>query len=223
MQRTKLADRKLPDYTLGEEIFNSVSHIVGAVFGIFVLVSCVVAAAFNFNGLDMFGAIVYGVCTIFMYTMSGVYHGLKESMMKKVLQIIDHCGVFLMVAGTYTPVMLSGLYKADQIKAIVLLSVVWASTIVGVVLNSIDLKKFHIFSVVNHLVTGWASLTVIVPLYKSIGLTGFLLIFGGGILYTIGAVLYSIGKSKRYFHSVFHVFVLAGSVVQYLGIIIYMY
>ena len=223
MQRTKLADRKLPNYTRGEEIFNSVSHIVGAAFGIFVLVSCVVAAAFNSNSLDMLGAIIYGVCTILMYTISGVYHGLQESMMKKVLQIIDHCGVFLMIAGTYTPIMLSGLYKTEPLKAIILLSVVWASTFLGIVLNSIDLKKFHIFSIINHLVTGWASVVVIAPLYRAIGLIGVLLIIGGGILYTIGAVLYNIGKKKRYFHSVFHIFVIAGSVAQYLGIIIYMY
>lgn len=219
MQRTKLSERQLPSYSIGEEIFNSVSHIAGAIFGIFVLVFCVDKAALNYNPIDMTGVLIYGICTIFMYTMSGVYHGSTVTVLKKVFQIIDHCGVFLMVAGTYTPVMLCGLYKTKPVMALIMLSIVWAVTIVGIVLNSIDLKKYHIFSLITHLVTGWSLLVVVYPLYKSIGLSNTLFIFGGGIVYTIGAALYAIGAKKKYFHCVFHIFVLAGSALQFVGII----
>ena len=103
MKRTRLKDRKLPDYTRGEEIFNMVSHIVGGAFGIVALVTCVVKAFLNGDQYQVVSAFIYGFSMIALYTMSSVYHGLKPKMPKKVMQIIDHCTVFILIAGTYTP------------------------------------------------------------------------------------------------------------------------
>lgn len=219
MKRIKLADRQLPSYSTGEEIFNSVSHIVGAVFGIYVLVSCVLRAWQSQRPMSMASAIVYGICTIFLFTMSGVYHGSVVIKIKKVLQIVDHCGVFLMFAGTYTPVMLCGLYRTNPTLAVVMLIVVYCIIAVGIVLESIDLVRFHILTLIMEVATGWMLLIVIYPLYKAIGFKDVAFVIGGGLLYTVGAVLYHKGSKKKYYHSVFHVFVLAGYYIQYLGII----
>lgn len=115
--RTKLADRKLPNYTKGEEIFNMVSHIVGAVAGIVVLVLCVIAAALNHNPYGVVGSVIYGVTMIMLYTMSSIYHGLRPGMAKKVFQVIDHCTIYLLIAGTYTPIALSAIRAVNPVLA----------------------------------------------------------------------------------------------------------
>ena len=218
MTRTKLADRQLPIYSTGEEIFNSVSHIVGAVFGVYALVACVVKAEQSHSGRSMASALVYGICTLLLFTMSGVYHGSVVVPIKKVLQIIDHCGVFLMFAGTYTPIMLCGLYRTRPIESNIMLSIVYLLTAVGITLKCIDIKSSHTVTLIMQIITGWMLLLVAVPLYRAIGFRDFALIFGGGLLYTVGAVLYQLGAKKKYFHSVFHIFVLAGCFVQFLAV-----
>lgn len=219
MQRTKLADRSLPNYSAGEEIFNSVSHIAGAIFGIYVLVTCVLKAAASQSPIEMAAALVYGISMIFLYTISGVYHGCVVVPLKKVLQVVDHCGVFIMVAGSYTPIMLCGLYKAYPTFAIVVLTVVYTATAIGMVLECIDLYKFHVITLAMQVIMGWMIIAVIFHLYKAVGFRDVAFVVGGGIMYSVGAVLYHKGAKKKYYHSVFHVFVLAGTFLQYLGII----
>lgn len=104
MQRTKLKDRILPVYTKGEEIFNMTSHIVGAVLGIVATVLCIIFAANHANVYGVVSASIYGVTMIILYTMSSIYHGLSPKLnSKKVFQILDHCSIFLLIAGSYTP------------------------------------------------------------------------------------------------------------------------
>ena len=103
MPRTKLADRALPDYTKGEEIANMVTHIIGAAFGVVALVLCVVFAARRGDPYRIVGSSIYGASLILLYTMSSVYHGLKPNMGKKVMQVLDHCTIYFLIAGTYTP------------------------------------------------------------------------------------------------------------------------
>ena len=109
MKRTKLIDRRLPDYTRGEEIFNMVSHIVGAGAGVIICALCIIKAFFNHDAYQIVGSFIYGFSMIILYTISSVYHGLKPPMAKKVMQIIDHCSVFILISGTYTPIALSSL------------------------------------------------------------------------------------------------------------------
>ena len=219
--RTKLKDRVLPAYTKGEEIFNMVSHIVGAAVGVAALVLCIVVSAIHHNGWGLAGSIVYGVSMIVLYTMSSVYHGLREGTAKKVLQVLDHCTIYLLIAGTYTPILLSAMRPIDPVSSFVLLGVVWGLSAVAMTLTAIDLKKYSIFSMVCYLAMGWCVVFKIPLLIQAVGWGGFWLILAGGVCYTVGAVLYGMGGKRKYMHSVFHLFVVAGSVLHLIAVLVY--
>ena len=219
--RTKLKDRKLPVYTKGEEIFNMTSHIVGAAVGVVALVLGIVISAVRGNGWGLAGSIVYGISMIVLYTMSSVYHGLREGTAKKVLQVLDHCTIYLLIAGTYTPILLSAMRPIDPVASFVLLGVVWGLSAVAMTLTAIDLKKYSIFSMVCYLVMGWCVVFKIPLLIEAVTWGGFWLILVGGVCYTVGAVLYGMGRTRKYMHSVFHLFVVAGSVLHLIAVLVY--
>lgn len=222
MTRTKLKDRHLPDYTRGEEIFNMVSHIVGGGFGVIALVTCVIKAFLHGNAIDITGAFIYGISMIVLYTMSSIYHGLKPVMAKKVFQIIDHCTIFILIAGTYTPIVLSGILPTMPFVGWCVIAFVWGLSVLGIVLNAIDLKKYNKLSMVLYLLLGWCIIFTGRSTIQAVGSEGMLWILLGGISYTVGAVFYGVGsRSLRYMHSVFHLFVVLGSILQYIGIIFY--
>lgn len=221
MTRTKLSERELPDYTRGEERMNMITHIVGGAVGVAALVLCIVVSAMHGNGYGVAGSIVYGVSMILLYTMSSIYHGLREGMAKRVMQVLDHCTIYLLIAGTYTPIVLSAMRPIDPAASWVLFGVVWALAILGVVLNAIDLHSFRVFSMICYLGMGWAILFKVRLLIEAIGWAGFWLILLGGVSYTVGAVLYGLGRTKRYMHSVFHIFVVLGTVLHLVAILLY--
>jgi len=222
MQRIKLADRKLPDYTQGEEIFNMVTHIVGGVLGIVATVLCAVKAALGGNAYGVVGGTIYGAAMILLYTMSSVYHGLSPRLTaKKVFQIIDHCTIFILIAGTYTPVALVSLREYNPALGWTIFGVIWGMAALGITLNAIDLKKYEKFSMICYLVMGWCIIATAKQALNAVGLSGMLYILIGGVLYTVGAVFYMNGRKKRYIHSVFHLFVVAGSLMQFFGILFY--
>ena len=219
MIRTKLSERKLPVYSKGEEIFNMVSHIVGGAFGVAVLVLCVI---FSTNTYAVVASAIYGATVIILYTMSSIYHGLKDgTTVKKVFQVIDHCSVFLLIAGTYTPFALCTLREYDATMGWVIFSVIWTLAIIGITLNSIDLKKFRVFSMICYLVMGWCILVRINILPTLLGMKGFILLLLGGIAYTIGTIAYGLGRKTKWMHSVFHVLCIIASVLQFLCIFFY--
>ena len=223
MKRTKLIDRKLPDYTRGEEIFNMVSHIVGGAFGIVALATCVVKAFLNGDPYQVVGAFIYGFSMIILYTISSVYHGLIPPMAKKVMQVIDHCSVFILIAGTYTPIALVPLREYSTALGWTIFGIVWGVSALGITLNAIDLKKYNVFSVICYIALGWCIVFTGKRGVDAIGLKGFLWLLAGGISYTVGAVLYGIAGHSvhRYMHSVFHIFVVIGSILQYFCVIFY--
>ena len=222
MERIKLKDRILPKYTKGEEIFNMTSHIVGAVLGIVATVLCVVFAAIRGNVYGVISGAIYGVTMIILYTMSSIYHGLSpKRYSKKVFQVLDHCSIFLLIAGSYTPFALCSIREYDPISGWVIFGVIWIVAILGIVLNSIDIKKFKMFSMICYLAMGWCIVFKITLLPKLLGTAGFVLLLLGGIAYTVGAVLYAIGKKHKYMHSVFHLFILLGSLLQFFCILLY--
>jgi len=224
MNRTKLKDRILPPYTKGEEIMNMVTHIVGGAIGIVAVVLCVIMAALHSNVYGVVSGAIFGATMIILYTMSSIYHGLSPHLMaKKVFQVIDHCSIFLLIAGTYTPLVLCTVREASLALGWVYFGVVWGVAILGITLNSIDLKKYSKFSMICYLVLGWCIIFNIKIVAEGIGLGGMILLVAGGIAYTIGAVLYAIGKKKnaRYVHSVFHLFVDIGSLLHFLCILFY--
>ncbi len=222
MERIKLRDRILPKYTKGEEIFNMTSHIVGAVLGVVATVLCVVFAAIHGNVYGVVSGAIYGVTMIILYTMSSIYHGLNpKRYSKKVFQVLDHCSIFLLIAGSYTPFALCTIREYDTASGWVIFGVIWAVAILGIVLNSIDIKKFKVFSMICYLLMGWCIVFKIGLLPKLLGTAGFVLLLLGGIAYTVGAILYGIGKKHKYMHSVFHLFILLGSLLQFFCILLY--
>ena len=221
MKRTKLRDRKLPDYTRGEEIMNMVTHIAGGALGIAALVLCVIRSATNGNGYGMVTGIVYGSMLITMFTISSVYHGLRPNMGKKVMQVIDHCTIYFLIAGTYTVIVLSAIRRSYPMLGWGLFAFEWILVAIATTLTAIDLKKYKVFSMICYIGMGWA----VIPFWRqtmdALTLSGFLWLLGGGIAYTIGAVLYGIGSKKRWMHSVFHIFVVAGALLQFIAILFY--
>ena len=189
MKRTKLKDRNLPNYTKGEEIMNMTSHIVGGVIGITSLVLCLIFSVKHHNGYGVAGSIVFGISMILLYTVSSVYHGLRKGTAKKVMQVIDHCTIFVLIAGTYTPVLLCSVRTYNSSLAWSLFAVIWFFAILGIVLNAIDLKKYKIFSMICYLLMGWCIVFTAPNLTPMIGKGGTLLLIFGGVSYTVGAIL----------------------------------
>lgn len=221
MKRTKLKNRALPDYTRGEEIMNMVTHITGGGLGIIFLVLCVIKAVMNRNTLGVIGSVIYGSSMVTLYTVSSVYHGLKPSTGKKVMQVIDHCTIYFLIAGTYSPLMLSAFVPKYPAIGWGVLAMEWVLTALAVTLTAIDLKKYNVFSMICYIFMGWGIIFFIPQTMDVLTVPGFLWILSGGIAYTVGAVLYGIGAKTRWFHSVFHIFVVIGSVLQFIGVYLY--
>lgn len=222
MKRTKLVDRILPTYTKGEEIFNMVSHIVGSVFGVVVLVLCIIVSAMHHNVYGVISSSIYGTTMIILYTMSSIYHGLSPKCKgKKVMQVLDHCTIFLLIAGSYTPFALCTFREYDTATGWIIFGIIWAMAILGIVLNAIDLKKYKVFSMICYIGMGWAIICRVNLLPKLLGTTGTILLVLGGIAYTIGAILYGIGKKHKYIHSIFHLCILLGSILQFFCVLFY--
>ena len=209
---------ELPAYSLAEELISSISHGVGALLGIAALVICIVISVQHNDPWAIVSSCVYGATLMLLYTMSTIYHALKINKAKRVFRVIDHCSIYLLIAGTYTPYTLVALRGA---VGWVLFGVVWAAAIAGIVVNAIDLKKYRVFSMITYLLMGWAIVFAFVPLQEVLPKEGLWLLFGGGIIFTIGAVFYAIGKKYKYMHSVFHFFVLAGSILHFFSIVLY--
>lgn len=222
MTRTKLKDRVLPDYTKGEEIFNMTSHIVGGSFGIVALVLCVVFSAIHHNGYGVVSSSIYSVTMILLYTMSSIYHGLNSKRKaKKVFQVLDHCSIFLLIAGSYTPFCLVTFREYNTALGWTIFGVIWGIAILGITLNAIDIKKYKVFSMICYLGMGWCIIFTAKLLPQLLGIPGLILLVAGGVAYTIGAVLYGLGKKKKYMHSIFHLFILLGSILQFFCILLY--
>lgn len=222
MRRTKLADRILPTYTKGEEIFNMTSHIVGGVLGIVATILCVIFASINKNVYGIVSGAIYGTSLIILYTMSSIYHGLSPKLFsKRVFQVLDHCTIFLLIAGCYTPVALCNIREINPVAGWWIFGIIWALAIIGIILNSIDLKKYKVFSMVCYLLMGWCIIFRVDLLIRSVDMTGIILLVAGGISYTIGSLLYGFGKKHKYIHSIFHLFILLGSFLQFFCILLY--
>lgn len=221
MNRTPLKDRVLPNYTRGEDIANMVTHIIGGAFGIAVLVFAVIIPAMHGNVWGVVGGAVYGASMVTLYSVSSVYHGLRPCYGKKVMQVIDHCMIYLLIAGTYTPILLSCVRRDYPALAWTVFGIEWALVALGAVFTAIDHNKYSKLSMICYIGMGWFIVLAGIPAVRSMGTEAFLWLIGGGIAYTIGAVLYGIGGKRPIFHTVFHVFVDIGSILQAVCILFY--
>ena len=221
ISRTRLADRCLPAYSFSEELTNTLTHTMGGVMSIAALVLCVMKAAAFRSGVEIAAAAIYGGCLIALYAVSAVYHGLRPRMAKLVMQVIDHCTIYVLIAGSYTVVALSALRQISPALGWGMVAFQWTLAVIAITLTAIDLKAFQVFSMICYVGIGWAIAPFIPQVHAALGFRGFGLLLAGGIAYTIGAVLYAIGSKRPWFHSVFHVFVVLGSLLQFFSIYLY--
>ncbi|SEP96681.1 hemolysin III [Lachnospiraceae bacterium RM5] len=208
----------IPDYTLGEELLNAITHGLGGALGIAGLVLMLVKGYSGGSTLSIVSAWVFGVSLVILYTMSCLYHALKPGDAKRVMRIFDHCTIFLLIAGSYTPFTLISLKGRVGWS---LFGVIWGMAVLGIVFNAIDMERFTKLSMVCYLTMGWAILFAFKPLLSVIPHNAFLLLLIGGISYTVGAVIFGIGSKVKYMHSLWHLFVMAGSILHFFCIYYY--
>ena len=221
MTRTCLNQRVLPRYTKGEEIFNMTTHIVGGGVGVVTLLMGILISCLKGSIVALVSSAIFGISMISLYTISSVYHGLRDGTAKKVLQVLDHCTIYFLIAGTYTPMLMCSLIRVNPMAAYLTLAAVWGLTSLAITLNAIDLKKYKAFSMVCYIGIGWSIIFSITDMYRALGPIGFYLLLGGGIVYTLGTIFYGIGKKKKYFHSIFHIFVIVGSIMHSLSVLFF--
>lgn len=207
-----------PVYSLAEELMSSISHGVGTLLAVAALVVGVVMAAIYSDAWCIVSMAIYGGTLVILYSMSTIYHGLKQNKGKRVFRVLDHCSIFLLIAGTYTPLTLVSL---RGVIGWILFGIVWGAAILGITLNAISLQRFKIFSMICYIAMGWVIVLAFKPLLDVMNTGGIVLLITGGVAYTVGAILYGIGKRVKYMHSIFHFFVLAGSILHYFCILLY--
>jgi len=206
---------ELPKYKLGEELVNSISHGIGALLSITALILCILKSD---SWIELFSVLFYGITSIILYLMSCLYHSFKPNNAKRIFRIFDHCSIYLLIAGTYTPMVLLTLpLKLGW----TIFGIVWGLAILGIVLNSIDLKKFKIISMILYLSMGWCIIFSFKTLWNNMNHIGVILTLLGGITYTIGAIIYGFGKKHKYIHSIFHIFCLIASILFFFAIYLY--
>lgn len=204
-----------------QEWVNSVSHMAGGLFGIVALVLCIVKAAVNHSWLYGAAGTVYALTMIAMYTCSAVYHGLYENNGKKVMRLVDHTMIYFLISGTITPYALITLRGANPRVGWTVFAAAWAVTLVAALLVFLAFKKTKALQMVLYIAEGWMVIVLIKQLYVLLSPAGFWLLLGGGICYTVGAIVYGIGSKKTYFHCIFHFFVLAASIMHFLSVFLF--
>lgn len=221
MKRTPISQRSLPRYSRGEEQMNMITHAAGGVLSIAGLIFLILHTGTQANIWGVSTGSVYGASLIAMFTVSSVYHGLTTDFSKKVMQVVDHCTIYFLIAGTYTVVVLTALRPVYPGLAWGLFGFEWALALIAAIFTAIDLKKYNVFSMICYIGMGWA----VIPFWRQIRsvLTtpGFLLLLGGGVAYTIGSILYGFGVHKKWMHSVFHIFVVLGAALQFFAVLLY--
>lgn len=210
-------------YTKGEEIFNSVTHGIGALLSVVGLTVMIIFAALFGNVWQVVSVSIYGATLVILYTMSTLYHALTNEKAKKIFQIFDHSSIYLLIAGTYTPYTLV-LLRQHSIKGWVIFGIIWGVASIGITLTSIFLKKIKKVELVLYLTMGFIILVAFPDMISILNANGnigglYWLIIGG-LFYTIGCAFYKIKKIK-YFHSIWHIFVLLGSIAHFISIMFY--
>lgn len=200
----------LPNYTTLEEIFSAITHGIGAALAIAAIVLLIVFSPFDAKTITC--VTIYSATLFVLYIVSTLYHALGINKAKKVFQVLDHCSIFILISGTYTPICL---LMIKDVIGWILFSFVWASAAIGIVFNAIDLKRFSKISLICYIAMGWSVIFAFKPLLSVISLYQLIFLFIGGAFYTFGAILYVLGKKIKYMHSVWHLFVLAGSIFHF--------
>ena len=217
-----LENVSLPYYTEKEDKANSISHLVGVIFG----AAATVVLLMRSNDIShIISSIIFGVAMIILYSGSSIYHRLSPGKAKKIARLVDHSVIFVLITGTSIPLMILDVLPYYKALAITCISVSVVTALLGIVLTFIDQEKYKKLQMVLYMVLGWMCLVLIYPLWKycedALPLIGLILL--GGTVYTVGTVFLSLGRTTRYCHGVFHLFVLAGSLIHFLALYCYLY
>lgn len=206
-------DKKLttPKYSLGEEITNAITHGIGSIFAILAIILLI--PKYKSNTLHLICVIIYCTSLFLLYTVSSIYHALAPNKAKSVFRKLDHCSIFLLIAGTYTPICIIFL---NSTWGLTVLYLVWVAAIIGIIFNSINVAKFEKFSMICYLAMGWSVIIIAKSLLAVLNSNQLVFLVTGGIFYTIGAIIYLMGKKIKYMHSIWHIFVLVGSVCHFI-------
>lgn len=208
-------------YSIKEEIANSVSHGLGIVFSVVAMTILLVYAIWKRSPIAITAFTIYGVSSILLYTASTLYHSFQKQKIKQIMRVFDHSAIFLLIAGTYTPVTLIAMEGYWRIG---ILTAVWVIAIAGVVFKIVTYNKFEKYKVISllmYILMGWIAVIAIKPMFESVPVGFLAWLLAGGVAYTLGTVFYAVRKIP-YHHAIWHLFVLAGSVLHFLGIFRYL-
>lgn len=216
--KESIAEVKVPNYTKKQEQFNAISHLLGIPFAFIVLIIGLIAlASHSFNASYFLGILIFVITIIDVYFVSSLYHSTPlDSFNKKLFRVLDHCTIYLLIAGTYTPICV--VLMSEHIIGLIMLVLEWSLAALGIFLNALFFrsKVVQVISLVLYLAMGWLVLFSGGFIYMTTFSFGFVL--AGGIIYSIGSILYSVGKKNLWFHCIFHVFVLVSTIVQTIGV-----
>ena len=215
LNRNQKPDAVFRKLTVGEEIFNSITHGIGTLLSITGLVILVVIAINNGNIWHIVSFSIYGSTMILLYLSSTLYHSFMHEKVKNIFARFDHAAIFFLIAGTYTPFVLTVIRGAFGWT---IFGIIWGIAITGAVVRSIYLTRFKKFMVYLYLFMGWMFVIAIVPMVRNLSFTSILFLFLGGIFYSLGVIFYNLRKVK-YAHGIWHLFVLAGSVMHFFSVL----
>lgn len=206
------------DQTFSEELLNSISHGITALTAIGGLVVLIVFGALSDKSWTLFSALFYGLSLVALYTFSTLYHGLRSQKAKRLFNILDHCGIFLLIAGTYTPMLLIAI---GGTTGWVIFGLQWGLALTGIILKIFYTGRFRLASTLIYIFMGWIIVFQWNILVASIPDSAFWLLVSGGLAYTAGTIFYMLDSRVKYAHFIWHLFVMAGSILHYMMIVMY--
>ena len=220
---SKLDSIKLADYTRTEDWINSISHMVGGGLSVLATLLCIYKAFKAWSWQYIIAALIYGFTMIAMYTCSAVYHALRPNNGKKAMRMVDHSMIYLMIAGTITPFAWLVIMPVNFKAGVAVLAVAWVTVVIAMFMTFFLFNTTKTIQMILYLALGWMIIVYVRTLWNCIDHRAVYLLVSGGIAYTLGAILYGIGAKKKYFHSVFHFFVLAGSILHFFSLFLYVF
>lgn len=217
-KRTKLKDRILPLYTKEENRFSMITNIVSASFSLIAMIVCIVLSVMHSNLWAGISSAIYGLMLLFFYIMSSIYHGLEESIGRKVLQVITHCALYCLIAGSYTPVLMVAVRPEHPYAAWITLLIIYSISILGTVFSAIDHYKYEKLAMVTYYIAG-CFIAIISPiLYTCMTISGVIFLFLGMLCYLVASIFYIKGHTRNNMHSIYQLLLLAGTVLQFIAI-----
>ena len=209
-----------PVYGKGEDLFNAISHIVGGGLGVVFCIILMIVASYAPAADKFIAAAVYSFSIIALYTMSALYHFLPQGKAKSVFRVFDHCTIFVLIAGCYTPFCLLA-FRGTTI-GYAMLGIEWGLAVLGITFNGINMrwKAVKVLSMIAYVIMGWMIIPAIPLLLQSVSTACFVWLLVGGLAYTVGILFFALGRNHKYMHCVWHLFVLAGSCCQFVSVLL---